>query len=872
LIESGGLEGTPADWIAAALILCGRSGLTSPTHSGRIATMPEALTSSRRIRRAPFLSGVFLVTLSLLMFQILQTRILSVIAWYYLAFFAISVAMLGMTVGAVWAYLRRERFETAPLPVTLSDFALATALTMPGSLMVQFSLITSLSLSLTTVVSWSLLLIAMAVPYVFSGVVVSLALTRSPFPTGQVYGVDLYGAALGCMAVVVMLNVLDGPTAVVVAGAISGLSALAFAASADAEDRGRLRSRSWWRRPAPIVMALMTLALLNSLTPLGIRPILIKDELERSGLGVYEKWNSYSRVIAGPPYVAVPTLWGPSPKLPADMRVPQVALNIDGDAGTTMFHYDGTPDSIAFLRYDLVNLAYRLPGIHKSAVIGVGGGRDVLSAQLFGVGDITGVELNPIFVDLHTRHPFYRRFSGLVALPNLTLHVDDARSWFASTKETFDLVQMSMIDTWAATGAGAFSLSENGLYTLEGWGAFLKTIRDGGVFTVSRWYNPGDVNETGRMIALATGALLSAGIGDARPHLFVARADRIATLVLAKRPFTEEQLGVLHDTARDLGFDVLLAPGQPPKTELLRAITQSQDLAALNRAAASAYLDLTVPTDNRPFFFNLLRLSDIPEVTRRLFNGSLGRGVAKGNLVAAAGLVLILFISIVAVIATILVPLRTAARECPLPLVVAGSLYFSLIGLGFMLAEIALLQRFSVYLGHPIYSLSVCLFSLILASGLGSLTSDRLRLAARRELLVWGSVVVVYLVAIERALPVVFESTTDQERLVRIGISLAAIVPLGFLLGFAFPTGMRLVEAVDRQPTPWFWGVNGATGVLASVLGVMSSMSLGINVTLLMSAVCYLLLIPTSFALLELGRRTAQRAGQGSGGSCGRTG
>jgi hypothetical protein len=190
-------------------------------------------------------------------------------------------------------------------------------------------------------------------------------------------------------------------------------------------------------------------------------------------------------------------------------------------------------------------------------------------------------------------------------------------------------------------------------------------------------------------------------------------------------------------------------------------------------------------------------------------------------------------------------------------LVVAGSLYFSLIGMGFMLAEIALLQYFSVYLGHPIYSLGVCLFSLILASGLGSLTSDRLRLGTRGKLLAWGTIVVTYLVIMERVLPAVFQSTTDRERLVRIGISLAAIMPLGFLLGFAVPTGMRLVEAIDRGPTPWFWGINGATGVLASVLGVMLSMSLGINATMLISAACYLLLIPTSFALLELRERIA---------------
>ena len=520
-----------------------------------------------------------------------------------------------------------------------------------------------------------------------------------------------------------------------------------------------------------------------------------------------------------------------------------------------MFHYDGTRDSISFLRYDLVNLAYYLPGIHKAAVIGVGGGRDLMSAHLFGVPDITGVELNPIFINLLTHQPYFQNFSNLLALPDLKLHVDDARSWFASTKEKFDLVQMSMIDSWAATGAGAFSLSENGLYTLEGWRAFLKAINDDGVFTVSRWFSPEDLNETGRMIALASAALLDEGVKDVRPHLFVARANNIATLVLSKSRFSADKLRMLEDTTRNLRFAVLLAPDQPPDSKLLQTIVQSENVAALNHAAAAAYLDLTVPTDNRPFFFNQLRFSDVPTVAQRVFNDTLQSGVQKGNLLASAVLVLILFISIVAVITTILVPLRGAARDCPRPLVLAGSLFFSLIGMGFMLAEIALLERFSVYLGHPIYSLGVSLFSLILASGLGSLTSDRLKLDTHGKLLTWGGIVVVYLVVMEMFLPAVLESTTDHERAVRIGISLLAIMPLGFLLGFAFPTGMRLVEAVDKQPTPWFWGINGATGVVASVLGVMFSMSLGIDVTLKISAVCYLLLIPTSYALLDLGQQ-----------------
>ncbi len=292
------------------------------------------MTSSNSLRRLPFLSAVFLITFSILIFQIAQTRILSVIIWYHLAFFAISVAMLGMTVGAVWLYLWRERFQRSSMAVTLSNFSLATALAMPASVSVQFCLVTPISLSLTTLVSWSLLLIAMAAPYVFSGVVVSLALTRGPFPTGLVYGVDLLGAALGCVAVIGLLNVVDGPTSVVLSGAISGLSAVAFAASASSEDQKRLKSRSWWQRPAPVVIALIAFALLNSLAPVGthpMRPILVKNNVEGAGGAddaVYERWNSYSRIVAMPSYIQFPAMWGASPKLPSDTRVSEIDLNM----------------------------------------------------------------------------------------------------------------------------------------------------------------------------------------------------------------------------------------------------------------------------------------------------------------------------------------------------------------------------------------------------------------------------------------------------------------------------------------------------------------------------------------------------------------
>ncbi len=172
-------------------------------------------------------------------------------------------------------------------------------------------------------------------------------------------------------------------------------------------------------------------------------------------------------------------------------------MAIDGSAGTSMYRFDGDFGKLDFLKYDVTNLAYYIRHAGRAAVIGVGGGRDILSAHLFGFQDITGVELNPIFIEMLSR--MLRSYNHLVDLPGTRVFVDEARSWFARSADHFDSIEMSLVDTWASTGAGAFSLSENGLYTLQGWRTFFDHLAPSGVFTVSRWFSPANVNETGRM-------------------------------------------------------------------------------------------------------------------------------------------------------------------------------------------------------------------------------------------------------------------------------------------------------------------------------------------------------------------------------------
>jgi hypothetical protein len=250
-------------------------------------------------------------------------------------------------------------------------------------------------------------------------------------------------------------------------------------------------------------------------------------------------------------------------------------------------------------------------------------------------------------------------------------------------------------------------------------------------------------------------------------------------------------------------------------------------------------LDLSPPTDGRPFFFNQLRLD-------RLFDEGLRGwsrpGVLGGNLVATLTLAMLVLTSAVLAAATIVLPLRATVRDAGRRLAIGGTVYFALIGVGFMMAEIALLQRMGVFLGHPVYALSVVLFSLILATGLGSLASERMPLDGPGRLAAWAALTAAYLFLLPAWLPPLLLRLDGAGLLLRAGLCVLVLAPAGFLMGFGFPTGMRLASRVDAGPTPWFWGINGAAGVLAASAAVLTSLVLGIDQTLRAGAICYLLL------------------------------
>ena len=772
-----------------------------------------------------------------LMLEVLDSRLLSVLAWYHLSFFAVSVAMLGLSAGAILIFVagdRRRWSRPQALPWLAAAFGGVLALAHLANLAIPFPPV--------RVAAWPDLIAlaaatsALTLPFIVSGMVVTLALTKTGAPIGRLYGADLLGAAAGCLGVVALLNLLDATSAAFVVASVAAVGGWAFA-------------RAFGRRgggTVAIACALLAAAGLNARAahPLGVMYPKNRSVWPLLRTVEHAVWNSHSFVMVRRPEPSQAWLWGPGTHAPETPATVAWSM-IDGEAGTPITKWDGRPASLDWVQYDVTSLPYRLRH-GRVGVIGVGGGRDLLTAIWAGNPEITGIEVNRTFIRLLTGP--YRQFAGVADYPGVTLVNDEARSFLTRTRGRFDILQMSLIDTWASTGAGAFTLTENGLYTREGWRVFLRALTPDGVLGVSRWYAPGAVSESTRLLSLGVAALIDAGVRAPFRHVILASAGHVATLMISRAPFSEDDRSALEAAARTAGFTIQVSPWTRPAQDQLGRVASVATLGELQRAVANPDFDFSPPTDARPFFFNVLTFHGVLDgAAASLPEG----GIIRGNLVATSTLLTLLGIATLLVLAIIAWPLAAMGRPAmPLGPFLWGLLYFALIGCGFMFIQIPFLQRFSVYLGHPTYTFSIILFLMVVAAGTGSLCSERLsadRAATFPVLSVAiGAAIVVEALLLQPAM----EATVGWGLAGRTAVVALFVVPLSAALGLCFPLGMRLVDHAsggsappDAAPvTAWYWGVNGACGVLASIVAVTLSVWLGIQVNLWIAATLYVLL------------------------------
>jgi len=425
---------------------------------------------------------------------------------------------------------------------------------------------------------------------------------------------------------------------------------------------------------------------------------------------------------------------------------------------------------------------------------------------------------------------------------------------------------MSLIDTWAATGAGAFTLSENGLYTVNGWQRFMSRLTPTGVFTVSRWYAPERLEETARILSVATATLISMGEAHPEEHIYLATNGKLSTMIVGRASLSSADIHTLDDTVDKLQYRTLVAPGRAAADPTFERILHARTIDELVRIGNTTELNLTPTWDSNPFFFNQLRLSNPTSMWRALKSSS---GVIRGNLAASLTLLTLVGVSMLVVFIVILAPARSSIHHAHAATMFWCSAYFLIIGVAFMFVEISLIQRMSLFLGHPIYGLAIVLFSIILATGVGSLVSELAVPLVPAALLGWPVALAAYLGALPLWLDGVLETTEPGSLLERATVCLVIVGPAGAIMGFMFPTGMRLCGRIDTRITPWLWAVNGAAGVLASGAAILISIESSLNHALWVGAVAYALLSVFALRLLRLGSaRAGVQVREGATPSC----
>ncbi len=550
------------------------------------------------------------------------------------------------------------------------------------------------------------------------------------------------------------------------------------------------------------------------------------------------------------------TIWGLSSTYPKERTARELRIEMDSYLATVIPYFSGDFKEVDYLKYDLTNLAHFLRTNARVLVIGVGGGKDVLSALVFQQKSVLGIEINEAVIDAVNRT--FGDFSGhLDKDARVTLVNDEARSFIARQPPGFDIIQMSAIDTGMATGAGAYALTENSLYTVEAWKLFLQKLSANGILSCSRWYNPNLPAEVYRLTALAREALTSVGVKSPRQCVVILAQKQdgliqpvCATALISKQPFSQADLAQLTSIAKKLRFEIVLMPdvkGEP----ILENILTSSNLESITRQLP---VRIDAPRDDNPYFFYLLRP----------FQALIHRAPISDEIGIYSRAEIMLFelaaVFLVITLLSMILPFVFARDRANFRKDIFSLLFFALIGLGFMFIEVSQLQRLIIFLGHPSYSLSVVLFTLLISSGIGSYITSLLvpsesKIGRDNETTLAGSdqtsartlkrcagiclsVLIGLLLTYGLFTPALLAHFAAAPTCTRIIIASAILFPLGIFMGTAMPLGLRLGSP---SLLPWFWGVNGATSVCASVTTVAIAVMSGISTAYWTGAVCYAL-------------------------------
>jgi hypothetical protein len=789
----------------------------------------------------PLYAGTCLVAAATLMMEIALVRLFSVTMWYHFSFMIISIALFGFGASGAFLTVFRKFFEkdvrrsASIISILFSVLSIIALLVISRYSLDPFRIMDDPGAMLRLSASYTVL----TLPFLVSGLCTGLLLSTMPAHVGAIYFFNLFGSSAGCLAVVFAIPLLAPSGTIVLAAVMGALAAFFFIGFQN-------------RKMAAVVlifavMEIFFLAKVNSLISFRVAPskTMIRDMAETKQKPAFSTWNVISRldVMEAKGRYYAPGFAG---GLGREKFPDQAFIYIDADAIAPITNFEKAKQHAdLFLRIP-ASVVYRLKPNPSVCIIGSGGGFDVLTSLLTTQPKhITAVEINPDIARIVKED--YGNYSGRIYdLPNVTLRIAEGRTFIRNNTQVYDVIQLSLVDTWAAILSGAYSLSENYLYTKEAFTDYIGHLSRGGILTVTRWFTL-PPNETLRLLSLAVSALENIGIPYPERNLVFLRSGPAAVLLVKRQAFDGTELSKIQEICKTSGFSILYAPDRKDDNIFYRF------LLAENKNSFYAQYPFRVEpsTDDKPFFFHFYGF-------RTLGFSNVWKLSIDRNNISYLVLFFLLIQALILSVVFILGPLFALKNDRPSSVArhpnvrLPAFLYFSAIGIGFMFTEVTLIQKFILFLGNPVYSLAVILASVLVFAGVGSLFSDRLIRQETRMTSIWFlAALVVSLFAYALFLPSVLDTFLGWDFAPRLTVSVLLIAPLGFLMGLPFPAGMRFTGQHDPSLLPWVWGVNGCFSVLASILSVAIAMTFGFAAVLQCAAVSYLIAL---MALRRIGR------------------
>ncbi len=774
--------------------------------------------------------AVFLISAAAIGYEILLMRVLSIVQWHHFAYMIISLALLGYGASGTFIALFRKRVEPR-FELSFATFALLFSVAMVVCLVlgqrVPFNAL-EVIWDRTQFIYLSLLYLVFFVPFFFAACCVGLALTCRSAEISRLYFFDLIGAGVGALLLIGLLFISPPQTALTVLVAMALLASIVIGAGEASRLPLRLGQLAW----------LLVLAVVTEGGGVTLRPS------EYSGLSqalqvvdsrILAEESSPLGLLTVVDSPTVPIRLAPGLSFTTSHYPPeQLAVFTDADGMSAITRYDGNPDSIAYLADVTAALPYQLLDEPDVLILGSGGGSDVLLALHHDAAHIDAIELNPQMSALVT--DAYAAFAGRIYDdPRVTVHTAEARGYVAQNDRPYDLIQIGLLDSFATAGSGVQALNESYLYTVEAFGEYLSDLEAGGLLAITRWIKS-PPRDSLKLAAIAIEAIERSG-GDPVRQLAVIRSWNTVTLLVRNGELSAADIDLIREFAGSRSFDTVYFPGigdaDTNRFNLLDRPWLYEGIEAMLGDDAhvwfSDYKYFTEPaTDDRPYFSHFFKWQSLAEVLALRSAGGAGL-IEWAYLIVIATLVQAVVVGGL----LILVPLFGMKRTW------TGGLrygsYFFLLGLAFLFVEIAFIQKFTLFLSHPLYSIAVVLASFLVFAGLGSAYTARRIRPVRIAVAGIVGTAVVYLIV----LPPLFAALVGVADIMRILLSVILIAPLAFFMGMPFPLGLRCVAQDAPGFVPWAWGINGFASVISAVLATLFAIHFGFTAVIALALLLY---------------------------------